>query len=100
MPRATQSASSSSLLPREGGAGGRAQNTASCCYRDCAAMHGCFFVVIIIVGGSVGGECPRRQLPGVEAAMKEAAAAVIMTCFVVVGLWGMWCFWFVSHVNY
>jgi hypothetical protein len=55
---------------------------------------------IIIVGGSVGGECPRRWLTGTEAATKEAAAAVIMTCFVVVGLWGMLCFWFGGGVNY
>ncbi len=63
-------------------------------------MHGCFLVVVIIVGGSVGGECPRRQLPGTEAAMEEAAAVVIMTCFVAVGLWGMLCFWFGGGVNY
>ena len=95
-----QSAPSSSLLPRVGEAGGRAQNTAPCCYQDRAATHGCFLVVIIIVGGSVGGGCPRRRLTGTEAATKEAAAAVIMACFVVVELWGKLCFWFGGGVNY
>jgi len=47
----------------------------------------------------VGGECPRRRLTGTEAATKQAAAAVNVTCFVVVGLWGMLCFWFGGGVN-
>jgi hypothetical protein len=41
-------------------------------------------VVVIEVGGLAGGERPRRRLPGAEAVTEEAAAAVIMTCFVVV----------------
>ncbi len=47
--------------------------------------------------GLSGGERLRRRLPGAEAATEEAAAAVIMTCFVV----GMWlyvlCFWVAMH---
>ena len=40
-------------------------------------------VVVIVVGGSAEGERLRRQLLGAEAVMEEAAAVVIMTCFVV-----------------
>ena len=44
-----------------------------------------------------GGERPRRRLPDAEAATEEAAAAVIMTCFVV-GLWSyVLCFWVAMH---
>ena len=49
--------------------------------------------------GAWGGECPRRRLPGAEAATEEAAAAVIMTCFDV-GCGRMLCFWFGGGVNY
>ena len=80
-PRATQSASSSSPPSRAGG--GRAQNTAPCCSRDRAATRlgtsaRSSLVVIIVVGGSAW-----RWLLDAEAATEEAAAAVIMTCFVV-----------------
>ena len=40
-------------------------------------------IAFIVVGGSAGGERPRWRLPGTEAAAEEAAAVVIMTCFVV-----------------
>jgi hypothetical protein len=46
-----------------------------------------------------GGERPWRRLPGAEAATEEAAAAVIMTYFVV-GCGWMLCFWFGGGVNY
>jgi hypothetical protein len=47
----------------------------------------------------VGGDRPRRRLPGAEAATEEAAAAVIR-CHVL--LWDvvMLCFWFGGGVNY
>jgi hypothetical protein len=73
------------VIPAAQGRGGRGEGHRT----QRPAMHGCILVIVIIVGGSVGGGCPLWRLTGTEAATKEAAAAVIMTCFVVVGLWGM-----------
>ena len=50
-------------------------------------------------GLSGGGERPRRWLPGAEAVTEKAAAAVIMTCFIV-GCGCMLSFWFGGCVNY
>ena len=61
--------------------------------------HSRFLVAVIVVGGSVGGERLRRQFLDAEAVMEEAAAVVIMTCFVV-GCGCLLCFWFGGSVNY